>query len=201
MPKGYYPVNTDTAKWDASGGPQYNNGLVISDASSNGNEWVWVPVEDATTMYTEDTAGVALSGSTGVKTTKYSKDLLPDDGETIGTPGSSSYREPDLLTDSYYGDAGNYSQAGFSSLENMAQTMVDEYGTMIASIDKYGGFYIGRYELTANGEKPGTVLTSKTWYELYASCKNLAKTGSNTTTRMIWGAQWDVTCNWLAEAG
>ena len=200
MPKGYYPVNTDTAKWDASGGPQWNNGLVISDASSNGNEWVWVPVEDPSIMYEENTAGVALSGSTGVTTTKYSASgIISGSYGSRGLPGSTSYREPDLVKN--YDVDSTARQAGFSSLSNMANTMVSEYSTMIESIDKYGGFYIGRYELTANGVKPGTVLTNTNWYTLYKNCTTLAKSGSNTTSRMIWGAQWDVTCLWLEQKG
>ena len=83
----------------------------------------------------------------------------------------------------------------------MANTMVSEYSTMIDSVSKYGGFYIGRYELTANGTKPGTVLTNTNWYKLYKNCTTLAKSGSNSMSRMIWGAQWDVTCLWLQENG
>ena len=194
IPKGYR-VTEDSATL-------VDDGVVISDAASNGNEWVWVPVEDPSIMYEENTAGVALSGSTGVTTTKYSKDILPDDRITIGLPGSTSHREPDLVVGSGTSfDYSNYGTAGFSSLQNMASTMVNEYNTMIASIEKYGGFYIGRYELTANGVKPGEVLTRTNWYNLYKNCTTLAKSGSNTMSRMIWGAQWDVTCLWLQESG
>ena len=204
MPKGYYPINTDTAVWDGADGPQWNNGLVISDAASNGNEWVWVPVEDPSIMYEENTAGVALTGSTGKSTTKYSKSGIIS-GQSRVTPGttvSGSYREPDLIGNTNDENDSYAQEAGFSSLQNMAETMVDEYNTMIASIEKYGGFYIGRYELTANGVKPGTVLTTNTnWYTFYKNSTSLAKDGSNTISRMIWGAQWDVTCLWLQENG
>ena len=85
----------------------------------------------------------------------------------------------------------------------MAETMVREYEEMIASLEKYKGFYIGRYELTSNGEKTGTTQTCENgvnWYTLYKNCTTLAS-GSKVKTRMIWGLQWDVTCNWLAGSG
>ena len=71
---------------------------------------------------------------------------------------------------------------------------------MIASLEKYKGFYIGRYELAANGEKTGTAQTGVNWYTLYKNCTTLA-VGSKVKTRMIWGLQWDATCNWLASSG
>ena len=204
IPDGYYYVGGTKAK-----------GLVISDAEADnerykgqenvgkdlqGNQWVWVPVETPSSLYTTVTAGQALSGSTGVKTTKYTNSEIIS-GKKRGLPGSTSYREPDIVTyyDTYDNDT-NAKTAGFSSLTNMAETMVSEYDEMIRSIEKYKGFYIGRYELTANGEKTGATQTDVNWYTLYKNCTTLAS-GSKVKTRMIWGLQWDATCNWLASSG
>ena len=209
IPSGYYYVGGTKAK-----------GIVISDNIADkeldkgkedvrrdlaGNQWVWVPVETPSSLYTTVDAGQALSGSTGVKTTKYTNSEIIS-GITRGLPGDiSSFREPDLVLGnngtSY--DYSNYAKAGFSSLANMAETMKSDYEEMIASLEKYKGFYIGRYELTANGEKTGATQTCENgvnWYTLYKNCKTLA-VGSKVKTRMIWGLQWDVTCNWLAGSG
>ena len=156
-----------------------------------------MPVETPSSLYTTVDAGVALSGSTGVKTTKYTNSAIIS-GQTRGLPGSTDYREPDILTDSGY-DKTNYATAGFSSLANMAETIKSDYEEMIASLEKYKGFYIGRYELTANGEKTGATQTNVNWYALYKNCTTLA-VGSKVKTRMIWGLQWDATCNWLADS-
>jgi len=87
------------------------------------------------------------------------------------------------------------------TVSEMAKTMVDEYNEMIESIEKYGGFYIGRYELSSVGvKKDQPTLTNSTWYALYKKCKELAK-NETVNTRMIWGCQWDVTCNWIANNG
>ena len=202
IPGGYYYVGGTKAK-----------GLVISDAEADnerykgqenvgkdlqGNQWVWVPVETPSSLYTTVTAGQALSGSTGVKTTKYTNSEIIS-GKTRVKPGdTSSYREPDIVTN--YDNDTNAKTAGFSSLTNMAETMVSEYDEMIRSIEKYKGFYIGRYELTANGEKTGATQTDVDWYTLYKNCTTLASE-SKVKTRMIWGLQWDATCNWLASSG
>ena len=206
IPGGYYYV-----------GGTKDSGLVISDNVNDneldkgkedvrrdlaGNQWVWVPVETPSSLYTTVVAGQALAGSTGVKTTKYTNSAIIS-GQTRVKPGdTSSYREPDLVlgSDGTSYDYTNYTKAGFSSLANMAETMVSEYEEMIASLEKYKGFYIGRYELTANGEKTGATQTDVDWYTLYKNCTTLA-VGSKVKTRMIWGLQWDATCNWLASSG
>ena len=202
IPEGYYYVGGTKAK-----------GLVISDNVADkeldkgkedvrrdlaGNQWVWVPVETPSSLYTTVDEGVALDGSTGVKTTKYTNSEIIS-GIDRGLPGSYDYREPDILTDSGLDDT-NYATAGFSSLANMAETMKSDYEEMIASLEKYKGFYIGRYELTANGEKTGATQTDVDWYTLYKNCTTL-EVGSKVKTRMIWGLQWDATCNWLDSSG
>ena len=204
IPEGYYYVGGTKAK-----------GIVISDNVADkeldkgkenvrrnlaGNQWVWVPVETPSSLYTTVAAGQALDGSTGVKTTKYTNSEIIS-GMTRGLPGSGTWREPDILTYSDLGDTDERAKtAGFSSLANMAEKMVSDYEEMIASLEKYKGFYIGRYELTANGEKTGATQTDVDWYTLYKNCTTLA-TGSKVKTRMIWGLQWDATCNWLASSG
>ena len=161
---------------------------------------MWVPVETPSSLYTTVDAGVALAGSTGVKTTKYTNTIIS--GQTRVKPGdTSNYREPDILTHSTNGDNDDRAKtAGFSSLANMAETMVSDYEEMIASLEKYKGFYIGRYELTANGEKTGATQDNVDWYTLYKNCTTLA-VGSKVKTRMIWGLQWDATCKWLDSSG
>ena len=72
---------------------------------------------------------------------------------------------------------------------------------MIESVSKYGGFYIGRYELSEAGvQKDKATLTNTNWYDLYKKCKEL-NASDKVETRMIWGCQWDVTMNWLISSG
>ena len=208
IPAGYIPINTETSNWgngkDAPSQDSVKHGLVIKDEKNN--EWVWVPVPDVTVMCdTSNTTEYTLCGTTGetaVTTNKYSKSGIIS-GKTRTTPGTSSgYREPDLVTsydvtDTYYktilGETG--------TKEQLAQLFVDEYKAMIESVSKYGGFYIGRYELSEAGvQKDKATLTSTNWYNLYKKCTEL-KASDKVKTQMIWGCQWDVTMNWLISSG
>ena len=220
IPKNYIPIDTATSTWgDGSTAPSQdsvNHGLVIKDEKNN--EWVWVPVDSATlaTMYEESSDEKTLCGTTGetaVKTKLYSKTMTigtDSNKKTMSrtTPGTTNdYREPDLVVgsdgvsydakDTYYktilGDTG--------TKEQLAQLFADEYKAMIESVSKYGGFYIGRYELSEAGvQKDKATLTNTNWYDLYQKCKIL-NASNKVETRMIWGCQWDVTMNWLISSG
>ena len=221
IPKGYIPIDTATSTWgDGSTAPSQdsvNHGLVIKDEQNN--EWVWVPVDKGTlaTMYEESSDEKTLCGTTGetaVKTKLYSKSITigTDSNKTTmsrttpGTSTSDSYREPDLLVGSGTGyDASDtYCKTILGETgtkEQLAQLFVDEYKAMIESVSKYGGFYIGRYELSESGvKKDQPTLIYTNWYNLYKKCKEL-NASDKVETRMIWGCQWDVTMNWLISSG
>ena len=221
IPKGYTPINAGKATWgDGTSSPaqsSIDNGLVIQDGS--GNQWVWVPVDDVSKLCdTANTKEYKLCGTTDadpVKTKLYSKSAILSE-KTRTTPGTTSgYREPDLLAVGSNGtsyDAENYKKivGENGTLKEMAELFKREYETMIKSIEKYGGFYIGRYELSGYvnnpTEKTGTTITSQTWYELYNACKKLGANSDGSdkegiATRMIWGCQWDATCDFIATKG
>ena len=224
IPAGYIPINTETSNWgngkDAPSQDSVNHGLVIRDEQNN--EWVWIPVDKETlaTMYEESSDEKTLCGTTGatvVKTKLYSKTITigtDTNKETMSrtTPGTTTdpyFREPDLVVggdgtsfdaeDTYYktilGETG--------TKEQLAQLFVDEYKAMIESVSKYGGFYIGRYELSEAGvQKDKATLTGANWYNLYNACRNSKLQASDKVkTQMIWGCQWDVTMNWLISSG
>ncbi len=224
IPEGYMPIDTETSEWgDGSTDPKQDSvdhGLVIRDDSNN--EWVWVPVPDVTVMCdTSNQTEYTLCGTTGetaVKTTLYSKSITigtDSNKKTISrtTPGTTPettadpcYREPDLVVGS---DGASYDAKeayyktilGFESKEKMAEAFVADYNEMIASINQYGGFYIGRYELSSAGvQKDKATLTNTNWYNLYKKCKEL-NASNKVETRMIWGCQWDVACNFIANKG
>ena len=224
IPKNYIPIDTATSTWgDGSTAPSQdsvNHGLVIKDEKNN--EWVWVPVPDVTVMCnTSNTTEYTLCGTTGetaVKTKLYSKTITigTDSNKTTmsrttpGTSTSGSYREPDLVVENEGTtvDAKDYKTilGETGTKEQLAQLFVDEYKAMIESVSKYGGFYIGRYELsgtvTEPTEKPGKTLTKTDWYNLYNACRSSKLQASDKVkTQMIWGCQWDVTMNWLISSG
>ena len=195
-----------------------DTGLVVLD--DDDNEWVWIPVPDATVMYTKTNEGIAITGGSGKTyvsgiTTNYYSNSEILSGITRDLPNTALYREPDIVvgTNGISNDNANstvdtgkknYETAGFTSLQNMAQSLVDDYEEMIKSVEKNKGFYVGRYELsgtvalpTEQGSK--APVTNQNWYYLYKACKSFSK--SAVESRMIWGCQWDMVCTFISERG
>ena len=212
IPEGYTPIDAGSATWgDGSSAPaqsSVDNGLVIKD--DNNNEWVWVPVEASTlsNMYviSTKTEGETMAGDVGVTTKLYTNStMIGKTGDTVTItrkePNTTNYREPDLVADydkneTYYKDI-----LGYDTPKEMSETFEKDYANMIISIQKYGGFYIGRYELSNEGVQKGkATLTNKNWYELYKKCITL-NASEKVGSRMIWGIQWDLVCDFISKKG
>ena len=210
IPKGYTPINAGNATWgDGSSAPtqsSIDNGLVIKDDSNN--EWVWIPVEASTlsSMYVTSNDGIDLSGDVGVTTNLYTKTTTigrTGDTKTLlrYKPNTIGYREPDLITD--YDKTESYYKTilGYDTPKAMAEAFTTDYTNTIASIQKYGGFYIGRYELSNEGVQKGkATLTNTNWYNLYKKCTTL-NASEKVESKMIWGIQWDLACDFISKKG
>jgi len=190
------------------------NGLVVTDGTTNQNEWVWIPVSssDLAKMYTEDTTGWNMLG-TSVNTKLKTKELTTQNTFKLGSrelprtnPGTTAdpyYREPDVLSE-YDTDQSYRTQAGFGDLADMATKLKNDYKDMIDSVRENGGFYIGRYELGKDSSnnpqvKAGTVMKSINWYNSYSACKSFSS--GKVESRMIWGCQWDQVCRFISTLG
>ena len=221
VPKGYF---VDTNSEVATGLVVTDS--VDSEGYSLGNEWVWVPVNSTVgndDYYGEESSATALAGATTVSYTKYSKlySFMDKTRENYGTfhpygtskgtlsrPSTTSspqYREIAILTHNSYGETGKYNLVNnratgtaFSNVTDVATQYRDDYDNMVASVDNYHGFYIGRYEITSNGEKPGTALTNTNWYTFYN--QSLTYGTDYTESGMIYGCLWDATMQWLTTA-
>ena len=210
IPEGYTPINAGSATWgDGSSAPtqsSIDNGLVIKD--DNNNEWVWIPVEASVLsgMYEISNDGIALSGDVGVIAKMYTKSTTigkSGDTKTLSrnTPNATDYREPDLVTS--YDKTESYYKTilGYGTPKAMAEAFTADYANMIASIQKYGGFYIGRYELSNDGAQKGkATLTNTNWYNLYKKCTTL-NASDKVESKMIWGIQWDLACDFISKKG
>ena len=210
IPKGYTPINAESATWgDGNSSPaqsSIDNGLVIKD--DNNNEWVWIPVEASVLsgMYVTSNDGIAISGDVGVTTKIYTKTTTigrTEDTVTISrsTPNTKGYREPDLITNYDKNESYYKTILGYDTPKAMAEAFTTDYANMIASIQKYGGFYIGRYELSNEGVQKGkATLTNTNWYNLYKKCTAL-NASEKVESKMIWGIQWDLACDFISKKG
>ena len=184
-------------------------------AQTSRNQYVWVPVEDISKFYGTDangkrwgkiynfTTGTNSSNTFDETTGTYAYDW----SETNGVMSALSFgnREPDVLI--YYDTPyylRRYGVSEDSMLDFLMRQQVD-FKKMIYSVEKYGGFYIGRYETGDLSkeqvvvQKGNTDIHSQTWYAMYEKCKTLSDNNNNIETGMIWGNQWDRTMMWLME--
>ena len=189
-------------------------GTVITDAATGvektGNEFVWVPVDTLSNM------AVVTSGTDANGNINYRGVLYNWGADATGNTAydwsadSTSYREPANLSSSY--DSTSKNSSWTSTLYQ------EEYNKMVKSVSEYGGFYIGRYEMSINAtsknaeSKYGATSANASdtdtnqWYGLYNRAKTYApeKNSDNTenasqkvVSSMIWGSQYDAMLKWM----
>ena len=192
----------------------------VQTAQTSRNQYVWVPVEDISKFYGTDANGKRWgkiydfttrtdSSNTFDETTgTYAYGWSETDG--VMSISSTSPREPDVVRG---GSSTGYDMdsrlrtlgLGAETTHEFLVQLEKEFSNMIDSVEKYGGFYIGRYETgnlnqeVAVVQKGNTDIGYTTWYNAYEKCKTLSDNNNNIETGMIWGNQWDRTLMWLME--
>lgn len=108
----------------------------------------------------------------------------------------------------------NLTKMGFHDVIECASYFVESYESMIDSVERYGGFFVGRYELQIDRDAksddnpvlgvsvkpdrtPVTHLAS--WWVQYGACRLLGSASTN--CNMMWDSQWDAMCSWVSRAG
>ena len=155
---------------------EVNKGLVISD--SRGNEYVWIPC-------TIDTSSSKLQ----YKRTEWE---VEDDNNT------KAIKDELTLTDS----SVTYSKADTDNGINewIAKEIVAQINAEKESIKKYGGYYIGRYEVGNNGtaviEANQEPYTNIVWSKAYELAKGIGG-GEGATTYLCSSYAWDTAINFI----
>ena len=228
------PVPIGYTASDATGENAVSSGFVIYENVANGtnevndenvdtaktsrNQFVWVPVDDINDIsWTAEGGGTDSNGRTNYQGKLYNFSTTGATEKTNYGQGTTSYREPDVVTGNSDGTGTSYDGStdpnyvndilGLADSNALKTQLQEEFNEMIESVDTYGGFYIGRYEtgnLVANtGTEPVVVkgnssISSVNWYYMYQNSK-LIKANDNVESTMIWGSMWDRTLIWLAE--
>ena len=191
----------------------------VQTAQTSRNQYVWLPVEDISKFYGTDangkrwgkiynfTTGTNSSNTFDEVTGTYANNWSESNGVMSISDTTYGKREPDVLSSydtPYY--LKKYKVSEDSKLDFLMRQEVD-FNNMVDSVEKYGGFYIGRYETGDLSkeqvvvQKGNTDIASQTWYAMYEKCKDLRGDNLNIKTGMIWGNQWDRTMQWLIESG
>ena len=216
-------------------GATYVEGTVDTGVVVNikGSEFVWVPVDDVVLDTSKD-ADLPKSSSAGTSSGKTYTPMAVQVGNDYKgllykysgsnsylkyasnlnyQGGSSDYREPDVVSD-YDGGSDDTVDGKITTTK-----LTTEYNAMIASVLKYKGFYVARYEagldkttnevvfknasVEANNVTTADSSNSETssWYGLYKKIKTFTTDSDKVVSSMIWGSQYDAMMNWMAKNG
>ena len=151
------------------------------------NQFVWVPVENPSEMYGTDSSGkrwgkLYYFDASGIT----ARDWKEENG-VMTTPSTYECHEPDEIT-------------GDNEIDK--EQLETDFANMIASVETYGGFYIGRYETGNLSQEEAVVIknnsdiNNQTWDSIYNKAKGIAA-NNNVTTSMTWGCQWDAVMRWM----
>ena len=175
-------------------------------ASLDKNQFVWVPVKNASErIYEKDeTTGKIKArlwdfSSTGRKVINNANTDIKREAGVISNQGYDNIR--------YFSNIGKkgMGMSGYSK-DTFYKELETELIKTMESIEKYGGFYIGRYETGNIGSnipvvrRMNTDLYNQSWYQAYPKMNNIS-TKKNIKISMIWGCLWDETLQWLVDTG
>ena len=199
-------------------GTEEVNDSNVDEAQKTRNQYVWIPVPDASTMYGTDANGkkwgklynfatssnnVNYNEVTGTYPLNWS-----ENNEIMQVTSRTTYREPDVVTKEDIDSKIKSLNSEDTAMHELLIQFENEFNIMMDSIEKYGGFYIGRYEtgnlsknIAAVVRKGNEDINNQTWYTMYKKCKTLKNKNTNIETGIIWGNQWDRTLMWLVESG
>ena len=191
IPKGFYLTNVED---------EINKGIVIEDEA--GNQFVWVPVEEGeferTGWWANEPTDKTIDEITenweeedykGYIATSYGYDSIDKMIEGLGYTdyeemldsewgGTTLESTIDWFKDCYWW-AGALSEDDYT--ESASNDPTGEYNKMVASVKKYGGFYIGRYEAGSNENR----------YETREDETVLVQKGAYPYNYVMWGLEMD----------
>ena len=122
-------------------------------------------------------------------------------GLVVIAPDGSEYVwvqvTPATLNDDMFASSGFYDEQD------------EAYQAMISSVERYGGFYMGRYEASERADgTPASVPASASdiWVhippqDMTTVCSKLYADNGSVTAFLPWGFNWDATLTWLVHTG
>ena len=236
IPAGFAPTRIE-------GESTVDEGLVIIDSKGNEFVWIPVPKAIATVddeLNDETKLGIDFKGPTPmatlVKDTENYRGILYENwavkNDGSGTvdvqlySATSDYGEPRVVTGvgtEFDADDFNLTVAGITKdldgnnivdSKDLEYQMQKDYNEMVKSVEKYGGFYVARYEMSLSEDEKvqyqkekesynNSKMEKKQWYEYYKKQREFATVNNygSIKSSMIWGSQYDAMMNWMARCG
>ena len=197
--EGEHTVNTGFVIYEGTGAVNNENAW---EQSKTRNQFVWVPVPDPSRIYEKN----STTGKIKAKLWNFTAT-----GKTaISNGDTDSKLEVGILTSGKYDNIEKftkYNAQGYTK-DMFYKELESEFNRAMKSIEKYNGFYIGRYE-TGNVTSIKPVIRRlndnigrwQNWYQLYLRMKNIGGSNKNIQTGIIWGCLWNETTQWLIDTG
>ncbi len=100
----------------------------------------------------------------------------------------------------------------FKNISEFEKKIKNDYKSILECINKYKGFYIGRYETSINKDGVAQSIANieaanstnpniKNWYKLYKIQTEFIKENENIISTMISGCQYDLMIDWMSRTG
>lgn len=184
-----------------------NSGYVMKDG--NENEWVWVPKEEAVldvSYYNGDETSINTAIERVYNVGKYPLAIKYNDTDYRGITYNFEYDSSSTENKpTYYRYINEY------EIDVIKRELGDDKQTVlnstVKSIQKYGGFYVGRYGITGTEDVPtikpysellNYVFSYNNFGDYYDMSKKILSY-ENVQTGLIWGYQWDAMMIWLLQ--
>ena len=210
---GEYEIDTGYVIYE---GIEEVNDSNVEEAQKTRNQYVWIPVPDASIMYGTDENGKKWGKLYNFATSSndpnydeltgaYPLNWSESDGE-MQVINMTNAREPDIVKGFDGDNKLKMLDKHIKGTHDFLLYLEQDFNSMIKSVEKYKGFYIGRYETgdlskeTAVVIKGNSDIGSQTWYTMYKKTQNLSGDSNDVTTGMIYGNQWDRVLMWLVES-
>ena len=130
----------------------------------------------------------------------------------IGPDGSEFVWIPTTVTALAARDFGSYFSGGGTLSGYSDETDLPTYQAMIRSVEKYGGFYMGRFEASKGSDglpksvrvtesEPGKIWVQFSPQDTVGKCEELYADNGTVQGFFPWGINWDTTLQWLVDSG
>ena len=187
--------------------------LLVSLTVAAGAESAAVPGEPVSglTVYTDENGDTAYIPDQFTVSAAEGEYTVRTGLVVIGPDGNEFVWVPTTETPLQMRDFGSYFfGGGFSGYYD--DTSLESYQAMAVSVEKYGGFYMGRYEASKGDDAtPRSVRVSETepgkiWVQFAPQdtqrvCERLYADNDTVQGFFPWGANWDTTLQWLVDSG
>lgn len=170
------------------------------------------PADTAVTEYIDNKGDKAYIPAEFTVSEKTDEQTINTGLVVIGPDGSEFVWIPTTVTELATREFGSYFSGRGSISGYYDEIELIGYQDMVRSVEKYGGFYIGRYEASkgennlpvskrVTASEPGQIWVQFSPQDTVGACEALYADNDTVQGFFPWGINWDTTLQWLIDSG